>query len=119
MRSALGARFWRIWIAAGVSTLGDGMREVAMPLLAASITRDSALVAAVSLAGRLPLAGAQWGTMPIGAAVGGALAKGFGLRAPFYVSAGVLAVMGVAALPVVNRRTIEAAAPGATSSFNG
>jgi len=50
-----------------------------------------------------------WGTMPIGAAVGGALAKGFGLRAPFYVSAGVLAVMGVAALPVVNRRTIEAA----------
>jgi MFS family permease len=50
-----------------------------------------------------------WGTMPIGAAVGGALAKGFGLRAPFFVSAGVLAVMGVAALPVVNRRTIEAA----------
>ena len=50
-----------------------------------------------------------WGTMPIGAAVGGALAKAFGLRAPFYVSAGVLAVMGVAARPVVNRRTIEAA----------
>jgi MFS family permease len=50
-----------------------------------------------------------WGTMPIGAAVGGALAKGFGLRAPFFVSAGVLAIMGVAALPVVNRRTIEAA----------
>ena len=50
-----------------------------------------------------------WGTMPIGAAVGGALAKGFGLRAPFYVSAGVLAIMGVAALPAVNRRTIEAA----------
>jgi Na+/melibiose symporter-like transporter len=50
-----------------------------------------------------------WGTMPIGAALGGALAKGFGLRAPFFVSAGVLAVMGVAALPVVNRRTIEAA----------
>ncbi len=50
-----------------------------------------------------------WGTMPIGAAVGGALAKGFGLRAPFFANAGVLAIMGVAALPVVNRRTIEAA----------
>jgi MFS family permease len=54
VRSALGARFWRIWVAAGVSTLGDGMREVALPLLAATITRDPALVAAVSLAGRLP-----------------------------------------------------------------
>lgn len=54
MRSALGARFWRIWVAAGVSTLGDGVREVALPLLAATITRDPALVAAVSLAGRLP-----------------------------------------------------------------
>ena len=54
MRSELGARFWRIWVAAGVSTLGDGMREVAMPLLAATITHDPALVAAVSLAGRLP-----------------------------------------------------------------
>ena len=50
-----------------------------------------------------------WGTMPIGAAVGGALAKGFGLRAPFFANVGVLAIMGVAALPVVNRRAIEAA----------
>jgi MFS family permease len=50
-----------------------------------------------------------WGTMPIGAAVGGALAKSFGLRAPFFPNAGVLAVMGVAAPPVINRRTIEAA----------
>ena len=52
-----------------------------------------------------------WGTMPIGAAVGGALAKGFGLRAPFYVSAGVLAVMGVAALPVVSARPDVTAPP--------
>jgi MFS family permease len=54
VRSALGGRFWRIWMAAGVSTLGDGVREVALPLLATTITRDPALVAAVSLAGRLP-----------------------------------------------------------------
>jgi len=26
VRSALGDRFWRIWVAAGVSTLGDGVR---------------------------------------------------------------------------------------------
>ena len=54
MRSSLGARFWRIWVAAGVSTLGDGVREVALPLLAVTVTRDPALVAAVSVAGRLP-----------------------------------------------------------------
>ena len=72
----------------------------------AGIVLSLALAVAVGLTS---VARLGWGTMPIGAAVGGALAKGFGLRAPFYVSAGVLAVMGFVALPVVNGRTIEAA----------
>src|SRR5207237_105694 len=37
-----------------VARAGECMRDVALPLLAAAITRDPALVAAVSLAGRLP-----------------------------------------------------------------
>jgi MFS family permease len=50
-----------------------------------------------------------WGSMPLGAALGGFLAEAFGLRAPYFVMAGVLAVMAVVALPIVNNRTIAAA----------
>lgn len=56
-----------------------------------------------------------WGTMPVGAATGGVLAGVFGLRGPFVVAAVVTAVMGVAALPAVNRRTIAAARAAAAS----
>lgn len=50
-----------------------------------------------------------WGSMPVGSALGGILAGAFGLRAPWIVS-GVAILLGfVAALPVVNTRTIEAA----------
>ncbi|HEY7137493.1 MAG TPA: MFS transporter [Acidimicrobiia bacterium] len=50
----LGARYWRIWWAASVSTLGDGVRLVALPLLATTLTRDPVLVALVTLAQGLP-----------------------------------------------------------------
>jgi MFS family permease len=50
----LGPDYRKLWTAAGISTLGDGVREAALPLLAASLTRDPAAVAAVALAGRLP-----------------------------------------------------------------
>jgi hypothetical protein len=50
-----------------------------------------------------------WGSMPIGAALGGFLGTVFGLRAPFFVAAAVLAVMAVVAVPLVNNRTIAAA----------
>lgn len=50
-----------------------------------------------------------WGTMPIGAALGGLLADAFGLRAPFYVTAAVTVVLAVAMLPWVNNRTVAAA----------
>jgi MFS family permease len=53
-RSPLGRDYRRLWTAAGVSTLGDGVRLAALPLLAASITRDPGAVAAVTLAGGLP-----------------------------------------------------------------
>jgi MFS family permease len=53
-RPGLGADYRKLWAAAAVSTLGDGVREAALPLLAASLTRDPAKVAAVAFAGRLP-----------------------------------------------------------------
>lgn len=53
-RRPLGPDYRRLWTAAGISTLGDGVREAALPLLAASLTRDPGTVAAVTFAGRLP-----------------------------------------------------------------
>ncbi len=44
----LGRRYWTVWTAASVSFAGDGIAEGAMPLLAASLTRDPRLVALVN-----------------------------------------------------------------------
>src|SRR4051812_1809542 len=50
----LGPAYRRLWAAAGISNLGDGVREAAIPLLAASLTQDPRAVAAVAFASRLP-----------------------------------------------------------------
>lgn len=50
-----------------------------------------------------------WGGMSAGALAGGFLARGFGLTAPFWAGAGVLAVMGLLALPFVNNRELAEA----------
>jgi MFS family permease len=55
-----------------------------------------------------------WGTIPVGAALGGVLANTFGLRAPFLVAAAVQVVMALLALPVVNDRTIAESRAAAT-----
>lgn len=52
--TALGSDFTRLWVASGISNLGDGVRAAALPLLAASLTRDPALVAGVAFAESLP-----------------------------------------------------------------
>jgi MFS family permease len=44
----LTAEFRVLWTAAAVSNLGDGLRVAALPLLAATITRDPARIAAVT-----------------------------------------------------------------------
>ena len=56
MTRALDSRFWRIWVASAISTLGDGVRTAALPLLAATLTRDPISMAAVSVAQGLPWA---------------------------------------------------------------
>lgn len=50
----LGTAFARVWTASVLSNLGDGVLVAALPLLAASLTRDPVAFAAVSVAGTLP-----------------------------------------------------------------
>ena len=50
----LGARYHRLFAASAISNLGDGVTVVALPLIAADLTRDPTAIAAVSLALRLP-----------------------------------------------------------------
>ena len=50
----LGSRYWRLWSASVVSNLGDGIDAAALPLLAATLTRDPRLVAGMAVAFTLP-----------------------------------------------------------------
>jgi MFS family permease len=52
--AGLGHRYWKVWSAATVSSVGDGLALVAFPLLAASLTRNPALVAGTVVAQELP-----------------------------------------------------------------
>jgi len=51
---ALGRQYWRFWTATVAVNLGDGIRVAAFPLVAASLTDDALLVAAVAAAAALP-----------------------------------------------------------------
>ncbi|MGH8874945.1 MAG: MFS transporter [Acidimicrobiia bacterium] len=53
-REGLGPDFAKLWGAAAVSNLGDGVRLAALPLLASALTRDPGLVAGLTVALRLP-----------------------------------------------------------------
>jgi MFS family permease len=50
----LGPDFGRLWGAAAVSSIGDGVREAALPLMAAVFTRSPVLVAGILFATKLP-----------------------------------------------------------------
>jgi len=50
----LGREFGKLWTAAAVSGLGDGVTQIAGPLLAVSITRSPAKVAGLMIAQQLP-----------------------------------------------------------------
>jgi hypothetical protein len=50
----LGLGYATLWTAASVSFVGDGIYYTALPLLAASLSRDPLVVAAVEVAGQLP-----------------------------------------------------------------
>jgi MFS family permease len=50
----LPAAYWRLWWAAAVDNVGDGVFAAAVPLLAVTITRDPVLISIVSAATYLP-----------------------------------------------------------------
>lgn len=50
----LGTNYWRLFASSGTSNLADGVALIALPLLAASITRDPVQVSAVTAAAYLP-----------------------------------------------------------------
>ncbi|MGH2750338.1 MAG: MFS transporter [Actinomycetota bacterium] len=52
--TGLGGNFYKLWVASAVSNFGDGVRLTALPLLAATLTRDPGLVAGVSFASGAP-----------------------------------------------------------------
>jgi MFS family permease len=53
-----------------------------------------------------------WGGISVGALLGGFLARSFGLNAPFWFAAVVLALMYLITLPLVNNRTVAEARAG-------
>lgn len=48
------ANFWKLWSANSLSNLGDGIYQVALPLLAAQLTRSPSLIAALAVMSSLP-----------------------------------------------------------------
>jgi len=51
-RRGLGAPFWRLWCATGISGSGDGLVTVAIPLLTVALTRNPLLIAGATAANR-------------------------------------------------------------------
>jgi len=54
MGVGMGTRFGRLWVAAAISNLGDGVGLTAFPLLVASLTRDPLVVAGATVALEIP-----------------------------------------------------------------
>jgi predicted MFS family arabinose efflux permease len=53
-RSPLGAPFWRLFVSSSTSNLSDGVLQAALPLLAATLTRDPIAVSALAALAFLP-----------------------------------------------------------------
>ncbi|MDO0933570.1 MFS transporter [Streptomyces sp. DG2A-72] len=53
-RVRLGGRFWRLWWANAVNSVGDGVFAAAMPLLAVTVTKDPQQISLISAASYLP-----------------------------------------------------------------
>jgi predicted MFS family arabinose efflux permease len=51
----------------------------------------------------------SYGVVPLGSLLGGALARAYGLRAPFVVAGVVIPLTSLLCLPAINERTLAAA----------
>ncbi len=54
VRTKLGASYWKLWSATGISNLGDGITSIAYPWLASAVTRSPLLIALSAVVSRLP-----------------------------------------------------------------
>jgi MFS family permease len=99
----LGPAFWRLYAASAASNLADGVNRVALPLLAATLTRDPVLVAGLTSLAFLP-----WllFALPAGAVVDRvdrkrAMAAANAVRALALVGLAVTVLTGTASLVVL------------------
>src|SRR6266496_2179441 len=53
-RTGLGIVYWRLWSAASLSSLADGILKVALPLVAVGLTRSPTLIAGLTFAFTVP-----------------------------------------------------------------
>jgi MFS family permease len=92
------------WVAGGLLTL-SGLVVISFNVIMGSLRQQlipDRLLGRVIGAFRL----FSYGSVPLGALFGGAVASRFGLPAPFLVAGVTLPVMALLALPFVNRRTV-------------
>ena len=54
VKTKLGASYWKLWSATGISNLGDGITLIAYPWLASAVTRSPLLIALSAVVSRLP-----------------------------------------------------------------
>jgi MFS family permease len=54
VKTKLGASYWKLWSATGISNLGDGIVSIAYPWLASAVTRSPLLIALSAVVSRLP-----------------------------------------------------------------
>ncbi|MFF4032644.1 MFS transporter [Streptomyces sviceus] len=89
-RVPLPGAFRRVWVASGVSTLGDGVYLSALPLLSASMSRDPVVLSLVTAAGLLP-----WLLFGL---IGGALVDRWDRRRTMWIADAARATLLIAAV---------------------
>jgi MFS family permease len=99
----------------GGSILAFGVTATLWNIVAISLRQE---LTPDELRGRAAAAGKMiaFGAEPIGALIGGFVAAWIGLRAPILVAGAGLALMALAALPVINERAIDDARAAAPTS---
>ncbi|MDT0269484.1 MFS transporter [Streptomyces sp. DSM 44915] len=128
-RAGLGRPFHTLWAAAVVSNIGDGVTLAAAPLLVASLTDSPALVGWAVFVQQLPwllfslISGVFVDrldrrrlivvvNLPRGALVGGPIAGVLGVTGPFWLAAGVMAVLTAVAWRPFGRRVAQSTRGG-------
>ncbi len=102
---------WFVALAVSIESLAATVWNVAMVSLRQQII-PAALFGRVNSVYRW----VGWGTMPIGAVLGGLIAHRFGLRSNYFVAAGVMVIAIVVAMRQVNTASIVHALSGNTSA---